>query len=316
MSRTSSIPIDSDAARRAAGELAEFIADPHEGTPIDPSSNDRVEPPALGWFNASRVMVAVPLFNAQLDAERIIDDIVVFARSVPAWEFVFIDDGSTDDTVAAFQKRLAAVGFVDPGTAARLSVIPSSPHAGLGHVTRIAGLECDAEHLIVLLPAFNGDWSVLAGVRDTLQASPMVLAPALVQPGLAIRLARAVAARSLGLEPMAAPQALGILGPLAKVLAERTSLRGPGFDLELRHLALRLGQRTQACPTLPARTGHGVASTNPGHWLGQVGATLLAPIAIGLRSLLGGYRLKAAHAASTPPASSARSSGVFRRKAS
>lgn len=108
MSLHPSIPIDRDAGR-ASDRLADFIANADIDDPLDPSSSDGVEAPATGWFNAGRVMVAVPLYNARADAERVLDAIVMFARSVPAWEFVFIDDGSDDETVSAFQKRLAAV---------------------------------------------------------------------------------------------------------------------------------------------------------------------------------------------------------------
>lgn len=315
MSRPSSIPIDRDAGR-AADRLADFIAGVDIDDPIDPSSSDGVEPPATGWFNAGRVMVAVPLYNARADAERVLDEIVVFARSVPAWEFVFIDDGSDDETVSAFQKRLAAIGFVDPGTASRLSVIPSSPHAGLGHVARIAGLECDAEHLILLLPSFRGDWSLIARVRDALQAVHAVTAAPYTRLNAALRAARWLACKSLGLTPEPLPQAIGLQGQVARALAERTRLRGPAFDLELRYLIRRLGLHAQHVTPDAAGSEHAIASTRGSHWIGTVGTILLAPVAIVVRQMLGLYRLQPRE--SRPPARErrARSPHAPRRKAS
>lgn len=291
MSLHPSIPIDRDAGR-ASDRLADFIANADIDDPLDPSSSDGVEAPATGWFNAGRVMVAVPLYNARADAERVLDAIVMFARSVPAWEFVFIDDGSDEETVSAFQKRLAAVGFVDPGTASRLSVIPSAPHAGLGHVARIAGLECDAEHLILLLPSFRGDWSLVARVRDALQVAHAVTAAPNTRLNAPLRAARWLAFKSLGLQPEPFPQAIGLQGHVAKALAERTRLRGTAFDLELRYLIRRLGLLDQHVAPDAADEEHPIASTRGSHWIGHVGAMLLAPVAIVAHRLLGLYRLQ------------------------
>jgi hypothetical protein len=295
MSPSSSMPIDRDAGRVSQG-LADFVSGVAIEDPIDPSSSDGVEPPVTGWFNAGRVMVAVPLFNARADAERVLDAIVVFARSVPAWEFVFIDDGSDDGTVSAFQKRLAAVGFIDPGTASRLSVIPSAPHAGLGHVARIAGLECDAEHLILVLPSFRGDWSLVARVLAALQAAHVVTAAPNTRPNAALhaclRAARWLVSHALGLKPEPFPQAIGLQGHVAKALAERTRLRGTGFDLESRHLIQSLGLRALHVTPDAEATGHAIASNRGSHWIGQVGSILLAPIAIAMHRLLGRYRLR------------------------
>lgn len=308
MSRSSSISIGT--VGNASDQLIDFIAGDE---PLSPSSSDGVEPALPGWFNAGRVMVAVPLFNARADAERVLDEVVAFARSVPAWEFVFIDDGSDDETVPAFQRRLAAIGFVDPGTASRLSVIPSAPHAGLGHITRIAGQECDAEHLIVLLPSFRGEWSILSRIRETLQSSHLVSADEPTSAHLAVRAARWIAARVLTIEPQPSPQAIGMQGHIAKQLTDRTRLRGTAFDLEIRYLTRRLGWT--ASSFAPTRTGPGcrIASARAGHWIGHVGTALLAPLAISLHRLLGLYQLGPRVERSSPAASASR---VPRRKAS
>lgn len=297
---------------RAARDLADFIVDPAIDEPAAPASGDGIDTPLPGWFNAGRVSVAVPLFHAGLDGERVIDEVVRFARSVPAWEFLFIDDGSLDNTVPAFEKRLAALGFVDPGTAARLAIIPSAPHAGLGHVTRIAGLECDAEHLIVLMPEFTGDWSILSRLRDTLQSAHTAVAAAVTPGPLPVRLARRLAAGALGLAPVPVVQALAFQGPVAKALAERTRLRGPGFDLELLDLVRRMGLRTHVVAPTPHAASNAVASTRPSHWLGQVGSLLCTPLRVVCNRVLGRYRLHAM----TSPAKAAPRRSVPRRKAS
>lgn len=307
MSRaTHTIPID-----QAQHELIEFIADP----PADTSSGDGLEPPTLGWFNGGRATVAIPVHNARAEIERIIDEIVAFARAVPSWDFLFIDDGSTDDTLAAFQRRVAAINFVDPGTASRLAIIPSAPHAGLGHVARIAGLESDSEHLIVLLPSFQGDWSLLARLRDELQSRRFVIAESTSRASWLLRTTRQIVARALRADPVGSsvPQALAMQGHDARYLAEHGGVRSHGFDIELAAIAARLNwdRGTVSPQTSPTQTIR-IASTLESHWLGHVGATWLAGLGIAARLAIGAYRIDqtAAH-----DRASRRSSG-FRREAS
>lgn len=308
--------LDTISIDRAKDELIDFIADP----PADTSSGDGLEPPTLGWFNGGRATVAIPLYNARKDIERVLDEVATFARAVPSWDFLFIDDGSTDETLAAFQRRVAAINFVDPGTASRLAIIPSAPHAGLGHATRIAGLESDSEQLIVLLPAFQGDWSLLTRLRDELQSARFVLAEAASAAPWPLRLTRRIVARVLGAAPIAGtlPQAIAMQGPDARFLAEHTGIRSHGFDIELAAIAARLGWNRGAvqapAPLKPGDSIAPIASTLDSHWLGHLGATCVAGLGIAGRLVLGVYRL--GEVATQPTPRTKPQPGMFRRKAS
>lgn len=304
--------IDTTAIDRASDDLIDFIADP----PADTSSNDGQEQLTPAWFNASRATIAIPLYNARPEIERILDEVVAFARAVPSWDFLFIDDGSTDDTIASFNRRVAAINFVDPGTASRLAIIPSAPHAGLGHATRIAGLESESEHVIVLMPSFEGDWSLLTRLRDELQSRQFVLAEATSPTPWPLGLVRRVIARVLGANPVTAslPQAIAMQGPDARFLGECSGIRSHGFDIELAAIAARLGwSRGTVSPRERGPgvvSGAGIASTLESHWLGHIGVTCLVGIGVASRLMLGVYRLDRASAPPYPQR------GAFRRKAS
>lgn len=299
-------------ADRARDELVGFIADP----PADTASGGGNDPSTPGWFNGSRSTVAVPLYNARADIERIIDEVVAFARAVPSWDFLFIDDGSTDQTVAAFNRRVAAVNFVDPGTAARLAVIPSAPHAGLGRTFRIAALECDADHLLVLLPSFQTDWSLLVHLREALQSSEIaVVEGAPPAPG-ALRLARRLVARLVGARPVTPtpPQAIAVRARAAKVLAHRTAVETDAFDIEIAAIAGRLGWRCARSDHHAARPGAAgaIASTRHSTLIGRLTIVALAAFRIGLRLALRGYRINTA----SEPDQASPARAVHRRKAS
>lgn len=312
MSRAIDTTASDRAIDRASNDLIDFIADPPAGT----SSNDGLEQPTLGWFNASRATIAIPLYNARPEIERILDEVVAFARAVPSWDFLFIDDGSTDDTIASFNRRVAAINFVDPGTASRLAIIPSAPHAGLGHATRVAGLESESEHVIVLTPSFEGDWSLLTRLRDELQSRQFVLAETTSPTPWPLGLVRRVVARVLGANPVCTnvPQAIAMQGPDARFLAECCGIRSHGFDIELAAIAARLGwSRGTISPREHSSRvvkGPRIASTLKSHWLGHCGVTCLVGIGVALRLMLGGYRLDRASAQVRPQR------GTFRRKTS
>lgn len=140
----SSPVLGSDVAR----ELVEVIRGEREPVESSPGSTEGSDVPPPGLFNGPRACVALPLYNAGADANRVLDELIAFAPRVPNWEFLFVDDGSTDNTSAILRKRLAAIEIVEPETAKRFSVISYAPNAGKGHAVRVAALENDADYFM------------------------------------------------------------------------------------------------------------------------------------------------------------------------
>lgn len=149
MSATPSNQSDpTDAVSDVRSELIDVIRGESDAWAVSPGSveGSDVPPPAL--FSGQRVCVALPLYNAGPDATRVLDELVEFAHKFPTWEFLFVDDGSTDATASILRKRLAAIDVVDPETARRFAVLSYAPNAGKGHAVRVAALESDAEYFL------------------------------------------------------------------------------------------------------------------------------------------------------------------------
>ncbi len=132
-------------------ELIEAIQggdDDGDASGAAPGSVEGADSPLPSLFNGPRVCVALPLYNAGADAARVLDELVVFAARVPTWEFLFVDDGSTDGTSSILRKRIAAIDVVEPELAKRFGVLSYAPNAGKGHAVRVAALENDAEYFL------------------------------------------------------------------------------------------------------------------------------------------------------------------------
>lgn len=129
-------------------ELIEAIRSGDDTSGVSPGSIEGAATPLPALFTGPRVCVALPLYNAGSEAVRVLDELVAFAPKVQTWEFLFVDDGSTDGTATALRKRLAAIGIVEPELAARFGVLSYAPNAGKGHAVRVAALESDAEYFL------------------------------------------------------------------------------------------------------------------------------------------------------------------------
>lgn len=149
MSASPHIPFDStDAASAVRDELIGVIRGEDEASEIDPGSVEGSDTPLPALFHGPRVCVALPLFNAGADAVRVLDELVAFAPKVQTWEFLFVDDGSTDGTANILRRRLGAIDVVEPELAKRFGVLSYAPNAGKGHAIRVAALESDAEYFL------------------------------------------------------------------------------------------------------------------------------------------------------------------------
>ncbi|MBX3380516.1 MAG: glycosyltransferase [Phycisphaeraceae bacterium] len=149
MSASPHSPFDStDASSDIREELIEAIRGDGDHADQSPGSIEGSAPPLPALFSGPRVCVALPLYNAGADAVRVLDELIEFAAATPNWEFLFVDDGSTDGTAKLLGKRLAAIDIVEPELAKRFGVLSYAPNAGKGHAVRVAALENDAEYFL------------------------------------------------------------------------------------------------------------------------------------------------------------------------
>lgn len=137
-----------DAVSEVRSELIDVIRGDADDSILSPGSIEGSDAPLPQLFNGPRVCVALPVYNAGADAVRVLDELTEFAHRVQTWEFLFVDDGSTDGTSALLRKRLAAIEVVEPEIARRFGILSYAPNAGKGHAVRVAALENDAEYFM------------------------------------------------------------------------------------------------------------------------------------------------------------------------
>lgn len=137
-----------DAVSEVRSELIDVIRGDADDSILSPGSIEGSDATLPQLFNGPRVCVALPVYNAGADAVRVLDELTEFAHRVQTWEFLFVDDGSTDGTSALLRKRLAAIEVVEPEIARRFGILSYAPNAGKGHAVRVAALENDAEYFM------------------------------------------------------------------------------------------------------------------------------------------------------------------------
>jgi len=260
-------PFDStDAGSEVREELIEVILGEADGSGVAPGSVEGSDTPPLPLFNGPRVCVALPLCNAGSDAVRVLDELVAFAPKVQTWEFLFVDDGSTDGTATSLRKRLAAIDVVEPEIAKRFGVLSYAPRAGKGHAIRVAALENDAEYFLFT----DGDLAYapehLLRLFERLQSADVVIGSRLLEPeegtgsgsdpSVMGRVLRSIIAKVLGIGHLDTQAGLkGFRSRAAHDIFSRVRIRDRSFDLEVLYLARKLGYAVTEIPAVTDRVG-------------------------------------------------------------
>ena len=267
MSASPHSPFDStDAASEVREELIEVILGEVDGSGVAPGSVEGSDTPPLPLFNGPRVCVAIPLCNAGSDAVRVLDELVAFAPKVQTWEFLFVDDGSTDGTATKLRRRLAAIDVVEPEVAKRFGVLSYEPSAGKGHAIRVAALESDAEYFLFT----DGDLPFapehLLRLFERLQASDVVIGSRLLEPeegsssgphrSVTGRVLSYIIAKVLGFRHRDTQAGLkGFRSRAAHDIFSRVRIPDLSFDLEVLYLARKLGYAVAEIPAVADRVG-------------------------------------------------------------
>lgn len=239
-------------------ELIEAIRSGEGTSGISPGSIEGAAAPLPALFNGPRVCVALPLYNAGADAVRVLDELVAFAPKVQTWEFLFVDDGSTDGTPAVLRKRLAAIGIVEPELAKRFGVLSYAPNAGKGHAVRVAALESDAEYFLFT----DGDLAYapdhLLRLFEKLQSADVVIGSRLEHDeGYGARPLRNVMGRifnyiaGIVLSIRYRDTQAGLKGFRSRAahdIFSRTRIRDFSFDVEVLYIARKLGYSIAEIP--------------------------------------------------------------------
>ncbi|HMN41656.1 MAG TPA: glycosyltransferase [Phycisphaerales bacterium] len=222
---------------------------------IDPARPGKLRPIAPAAPPHTRVQVILPFYNEAGLIRHTFEEVEAFALAHPEYAFLFVDDGSSDDTADTLRLLISESDIPE----SRLRLISYAPNRGKGQAVK-AGVEGATADLVLFT---DGD---LAYSMDHLPK----LAAALEQADVVIG-SRSLVHRSerntttmrrimgwtfnkcaraiLGL-PYTDTQA-GLKGfrlDAARAIFARQRLGGFAFDVELVYLAKRLGYRIGEIP--------------------------------------------------------------------
>lgn len=263
------------------------------------SSADRVHASRGTESTRFDVCVTLPLYNAESYLDATFASVVAFARTQPSWEFLFVDDGSRDQTREMLRRRLEALSVADPDLAARLRVVTHRANRGKGFAIRHAALANTAEHFLFTDGDLAYSLDQLPALRDALNTSDVAIGCRAKPDGdfaaeplrrvmgqVFNRLARMV----IGL-PLPDTQAglKGFRREAALAIFSRCRIADFAFDVEVLYLARHLGFRVT---TIAARVNQVHASSGTSvRILRDPWIMLRSLISIPTVGFFGGYRL-------------------------
>jgi glycosyltransferase involved in cell wall biosynthesis len=201
------------------------------------------------------VSVILPIYNEVECIEQTFDAVLNYAKEHPAYQFIFVNDGSSDRTQELLEKKLGAT------EAEQIRLISYHDRRGKGHAVKI-GVECAEGTYICFIDgdlAYSLDHIDL--LIEKLDRSDLVIG----SRGLArrqivgLRLSRRVAGKVfnilsnliLGLHYRDMQAGLkGFRKWVAQDLFRKQRLDGFSFDVELIYLAKKEGYRISEIPAI------------------------------------------------------------------
>ena len=258
-------------------------------SPVIPASARRAAVAA-----PASVFVALPVYNEATVIRAVIDEVIRFADSHPEYTFLFVDDGSSDNTADIIRDRLRE----SPRPA--VDLFRMRGNAGKGDAVHAAFCLAKADVLLFT----DGDLAYSLDLLPSLVAALQHADVAIGSRGLVSptgrreniaplrrimgwtfnRLARLV----LGLPHQDTQAGLkGFRAHAAEAIFRRRRLRGFAFDVELLFLARRLGLRVAEVPATPS-PAH-VAMPSSVRLLRDPVVMFGALFAVRLNALLGRY---------------------------
>jgi dolichyl-phosphate beta-glucosyltransferase len=194
----------------------------------------------------SSVSVILPVYNAAPNVERVFNTVYEFAKTRPDYSFLFVDDGSRDETASILRRRISEAGN------GCVNLISCCQNRGKGYAIKTAfyhtrgqnilftdgDLAYDLDHLPLLVEALKKH-DVVAGSRSLI-----------AHQGRSLPISRRILGRGFNLlvrlllnMPFRDTQAglKGFRRDAAECLFARLKVHDFSFDVELMYLAKMLG---------------------------------------------------------------------------
>jgi len=205
-------------------------------------------------LSSFQLSLILPIYNEEAAVERTLEELVFFAAGKPEWEFLLVDDGSSDRTPQIIRRRLAA-----PGAPENVGLLALAANGGKGNAVRAGFAEAKGDFLcftdgdlpysldqVVRLAEALASADVVIGSRNLPESQNAgVVLRRQILGGSFNRLVRF----SMGL-PYRDTQAglKGFRRAAALKLFEKMRIGGFSFDVELLYLAKKYGFRVGEIP--------------------------------------------------------------------
>jgi len=202
---------------------------------------------------ASRMSIILPMYNEQSCIGKTFDTLLAFAHNHPDYDFIFVNDGSTDETPTILEKHLLMAGEVPiqcvsyPNRRGKgFAVHQGMYHASGEYVCFIdSDLAYSLDHLNLLLEELHR-FDVVIGCRNLVAGSTQELKPSRKIAGKVFNwlsqwiLHLRFSDMQAGLK--------GFRTVVARELFSRQQLSGFAFDVELIYLACKHGYSVGKIP--------------------------------------------------------------------
>ena len=85
------------------------------------------------------VSIILPVYNEEIVISPLVERLIAFAQRKPSWEFVYVDDGSTDNTIIKIRDSLVQCGLNN------ISLVETGRNRGKGNAIRQGLFRCKGE---------------------------------------------------------------------------------------------------------------------------------------------------------------------------
>ncbi len=200
-----------------------------------------------------KVSVILPIYNEDKSAGYVFDSVLNFSRKNPNYDFIFVNDGSTDFTKKILQDRLIE------SKPRKIKLISVSPNMGKGHAVRKGVEKAEGDHICFTDGDLAYPLSYLKEFSKRLEKDDVVIgwrAP-FAENLRNMRAIRKIAGKTfnflsrklLGLNyPDMQAGIKGFRKKAAKHLFSINKVNGWSFDTEIIYLAKKKGYRISELP--------------------------------------------------------------------
>jgi dolichyl-phosphate beta-glucosyltransferase len=205
--------------------------------------------------NLCRVSVVLPMYNEQNCIHQTFDAILGYLHTHPNYQFIFVDDGSTDRTKQILEN------CIKTAQVQQIYLLSYRPQGGKGYAIRQGVEYADGDYICYL----DSDLAYALAHLDLLVEQLQVSEVAIGSRNLAsshikgLKLSRKIAGKAFNLLSRGLlnlkyrDMQAGVKGfqqQAAKSLFQRQSLTGFSFDVELIYVAKKFGYRIAEVPAI------------------------------------------------------------------